>query len=70
MKHTNLIKWEGDNEYEILQFCDGAASADLDLIHVKTKSGIAECDLGDYVRKNPDGTFDVLSADIVEQQFN
>lgn len=70
MANTNLIKWEGDNEFEVLQFCNGAATVDLDYILVQTKSGIAQCDLGEYIRRNEDGTFDVLEPDVVESIFN
>lgn len=70
MKRANLIKWEGDNEYEVLEFCNGNATPDLDIIWVKTKSGPTQCDLGDYIRKNEDGTFDVLEPDLVESECN
>lgn len=70
MKRANLIKWEGDNEYEVLEFCNRKAIPDLDIIWVKTKSGLTQCDLGDYIRKNEDGTFDVLEPDLVESECN
>jgi len=65
-KVNNLpsIKWEGDNETELLEFAGDAISFDddpsPDFVTVKTRDGFVKADLGDSIVRDNDGTFSVI----------
>jgi hypothetical protein len=66
---VSAVKWDGQNDSEILDFCGKEAIVSFGVLTIRTLEGVMGATVGDYIIRGVNGEFYPCKPDIFEKTY-